>query len=92
MVYHITLFQLSFFITAYMLPLALICGLYSVMLHRLWTQRPGGRASAESIRNKKRVIKLVLSVVVMFALCWLPIQVGLIVAISIKCICKAYSL
>jgi len=61
-----------------MLPLVLICGLYSVMLHRLWTQRPGGRASAESIKNKKRVIKLVLAVVIMFALSWFPIQIILV--------------
>lgn len=62
----------------YMMPLVLICGLYSVMIHRLWNQAPGGRASAESIKNKKRVIKLVLAVVIMFALCWLPIQTILV--------------
>ena len=38
-------------------------------------QQPGGRASAESIKNKKRVIKLVLIVVVLFALSWLPIHI-----------------
>ena len=45
------------------MPLGLICGLYSVMLHRLWTtQRPGGHASsAEAVKNKKRVIKLCIS-------------------------------
>eukprot|EP00095_Tigriopus_kingsejongensis_P000724 maker-scaffold338_size202645-snap-gene-1.15 protein:Tk00724 transcript:maker-scaffold338_size202645-snap-gene-1.15-mRNA-1 annotation:"allatostatin a receptor" len=71
-------FQISFFVTAYLLPLLLICGLYSVMLHRLWNQAPGGRASAESIRNKKRVIKMVLVVVIIFALSWLPIHIILI--------------
>ncbi len=64
--------------TAYVLPLALICGLYSVMLNRLWKQAPGGRASAESIKNKKRVVKMVLIVVVIFVLCWLPIHVILV--------------
>ena len=48
------------------------------MLHRLWKQAPGGRASAESINNKKRVVKMVLIVVILFALSWLPIQVILL--------------
>ena len=38
----------------------------------------GGRASAESIKNKKRVIKMVLIVIVIFALCWLPIHTILV--------------
>ncbi len=70
--------QLSFFVTAYCLPLLLIIVLYSVMLHRLWNTAPGGRASAESIKNKKRVIRMVLIVVVCFALSWLPIHVVLV--------------
>ena len=41
-------------------------------------QAPGGQASAESIRNKKRVIKMVLIVIVIFALSWLPIQIVLV--------------
>jgi len=44
------------------------------MLHRLWNKTPGGRASAESIKNKKRVIKMVLIVIIIFAICWLPIH------------------
>ncbi len=64
----------------YVLPLLLICGLYSVMLHRLWTQGApgGGHASAESVKNKKRVIKMVMIVVIIFILCWLPIQTILV--------------
>ena len=61
-----------------MFPLLLICGMYSVMLRRLWAHGPGGHASAESIRNKKRVIKMVLVVIVIFALSWLPIQIVLV--------------
>ena len=64
--------------TAYVLPLSLIVALYSVMLYRLWNQAPGGRASAESIKNKKRVIRMVLIVVVTFAISWLPIHVILV--------------
>ena len=52
------IFQLSFFGTAYVLPMVFMCVLYSIMLHRLWKTGPVGRASAESIRNKKRVVKV----------------------------------
>ena len=71
-------FQIAFFNGGYVFPLLLICGMYSVMLRRLWRQAPGGHASAESIRNKKRVIRMVLIVIVIFALSWLPIQVVLV--------------
>jgi len=71
-------FTIAFFNGGYVFPLLLICGMYSVMLRRLWRQAPGGHASAESIRNKKRVIKMVLVVIVIFALSWLPIQVVLV--------------
>lgn len=71
-------FTIAFFNGGYVFPLLLICGMYSVMLRRLWRQAPGGHASAESIRNKKRVIRMVLIVIVIFALSWLPIQVVLV--------------
>ena len=52
------------------------------MLRRLWKQGPGGHASAESIRNKKRVIKMILIVIVIFALWWLPIHLVLVLRYS----------
>ena len=38
----------------------------------------GGTASAESMRNKRRVVSLVTLVTAMFALSWLPIQLILL--------------
>ena len=55
---YFDVFQLSFFVTAYVLPMVFMCVLYSIMLLRLWKTGPVGRASAESIRNKKRVVKV----------------------------------
>lgn len=71
------IFYGSFFMFGYMLPLSLICVLYGFMLKRLlYGVVPGGSQRAESIRSKKkRVTKMVVIVVAMFALCWLPIQV-----------------
>ncbi|KAL3877071.1 hypothetical protein ACJMK2_034828 [Sinanodonta woodiana] len=65
-----------FFVFGYVLPLALVCLLYGLMLKRLlYGIVPGGSQRAESIRSKKRVTKMIVIVVVIFALCWLPIQI-----------------
>ena len=70
------IFYASFFTFGYLLPLSLICVLYGFMLKRLlYGVVPGGSQRAESIRSKKRVTKMVVIVVAIFALCWLPIQV-----------------
>ena len=70
------LFYATFFVFGYLLPLSLICVLYGFMLKRLlYGVVPGGNQRAESIRSKKRVTKMVVVVVVIFALCWLPIQI-----------------
>lgn len=76
--WNLKTFTIAFFNGGYVFPLLLICGMYSIMLRRLWRQGPAGQASAESIRNKKRVVKMVLVVIVIFALSWLPIQVVLV--------------
>lgn len=66
----------TFFFFGYLLPLSLNCILYGFMLKRLlYGVVPGSSQRAESIRSKKRVTKMVVIVVVIFALCWLPIQV-----------------
>ncbi|XP_039290143.1 allatostatin-A receptor [Nilaparvata lugens] len=73
------LFQITFFTTSYVVPLALICGLYLCMIMRLWRGvAPGGHCSAESRRGKKRVTRMVVVVVAIFAICWCPIQVILV--------------
>lgn len=77
--YNKPAFQISFFTTSYVVPLALICGLYLCMLMRLWRGvAPGGHCSAESRRGKKRVTRMVVVVVAIFAICWCPIQVILV--------------
>lgn len=70
--------QIFFFLTSYAIPLAIICILYVLMLMRLWKGvNPGGQPpSAESRRGKKRVTRMVVVVVAIFAFCWFPIQVS----------------
>ena len=68
--------QISFFLSSYVIPLALISILYVGMLIRLWHSVPGSKVSAESRRGKKRVTRMVVFVVLAFAICWLPIHVS----------------
>lgn len=69
-------YQVTFFISSYLLPLIVISGLYVLMIMRLWRQGSGVRMSKESQRGRKRVTRLVVVVVVAFASLWLPIQVS----------------
>lgn len=80
--YSWPLFQLSFFLMSYLLPLTLICFFYICMLIRLWRT---DRVSAESRRGRKRVTRLVFVVVGVFAFCWCPIQVS---SVMLFCITK----
>ncbi|CAO1382419.1 unnamed protein product [Diamesa hyperborea] len=72
-------FHIAFFLSSYIIPLALISFLYVGMLASLWKgAAPGGKVSAESRRGKKRVTRMIVVVVLAFAICWLPIQIILV--------------
>ncbi|CAB3387941.1 Hypothetical predicted protein [Cloeon dipterum] len=64
--------------TQYFLPLVIIIVMYVLLARRLWGAQPPGNAQnqrdATLLRNKKRVIKMLVVVVALFALCWLPLQ------------------
>lgn len=75
-VLDLSTFQVSFFISSYLLPLMVISGLYVRMIMRLWHQGTGVRMSKESQRGRKRVTRLVVVVVIAFASLWLPVQVS----------------
>lgn len=77
-------FQIAFFSTSYVVPLLLICGLYITTLKRLWRGPGGKRVSAKSRRGKWRVTRMVIIVVVIFAVCWCPIQLVLLLK-SLNC-------
>ncbi|XP_070186779.1 allatostatin-A receptor-like [Littorina saxatilis] len=64
----------------YVLPLGATCLMYGLMLKRLHGSAPGGKTnkSQESMRAKRRVTKMVVIIVAVFAVCWLPIQVILL--------------
>lgn len=74
--YNHAAFQISFMLTSYAIPLAIICLLYFGMLFRLWKSVSAAGSSGRSLRGKKRVTRMVVVVVGVFAVCWLPIQVS----------------
>ncbi|KAK0043429.1 allatostatin-A receptor [Biomphalaria pfeifferi] len=67
----------TFLFFGYVIPLGITVVMYGLMLKRLLygVVPGGGNQSAESIRAKKRVTRMVVIVVVIFAICWLPVQV-----------------
>ncbi|KAG8183929.1 hypothetical protein JTE90_029033 [Oedothorax gibbosus] len=77
--YNFAAYQICFFLSSYIIPLALILCLYLSMLRRLWFGvTPGRHMSAESVKSKIRVTKMVVVVVVIFACCWCPIQIMMV--------------
>ncbi len=70
------IFYGCFFAFGYLMPLGLVCLLYGAMLKRLLHGVvPRGCQSGEASRSKRRVTRMIVIVVVLFAICWLPFQV-----------------
>ncbi|XP_070566033.1 G-protein coupled receptor 54-like [Ptychodera flava] len=66
------------FVASYAAPAVIITVCYTMMLRRLWNQVVPGEASslhAQSIKQKKKITRMVMVIVVMFFVCWLPIHV-----------------
>ena len=76
-VYYAKLFTAFFFAFAFVLPLTLVIILYGAMIRRLLRGVRG--TSGEVNRGKKRVTKMIISVVAAFTICWIPFHVVQIV-------------
>ncbi|XP_002730936.1 allatostatin-A receptor-like [Saccoglossus kowalevskii] len=74
--FEFNLFWLQLFFTSYLVPLIIISITYFFMLKRLWTGvAPQGSHTKESVKQKKRVTKMVVFVVIIFCVTWMPIQI-----------------
>ncbi|KAG8042693.1 hypothetical protein G9C98_005328 [Cotesia typhae] len=62
----------------YLTPLSIISCVYTRMALKLWGNKAPGNAQdsrdANLMKNKKKVIKMLVIVVALFAICWLPLQ------------------
>lgn len=67
------------FVVLYLIPLAIIAGLYILIGRRLWSREIPGVTTAHQKRqnesSKRKVLRMLIIVVVTFALCWLPTHI-----------------
>ena len=67
-------------IITYAIPLVIMAVLYSLISFFLWKQKPPGAVNQEAyvkqMRKRRAVIKMLITAVVVFALCWLPVHVS----------------
>lgn len=67
------------FVVLYLIPLAVIAGLYIPIGRRLWSREIPGETTAHQKRqsrlSKRKVLRMLIIVVATFALCWLPTHI-----------------
>lgn len=67
-------------VIAYAVPLVIMAALYSMIAHFLWSRKPPGdvneRAYVKKIKKRRVIIKMMVTVVTVFAICWLPVHVN----------------
>ena len=72
-------FTIVIFVIFYVIPLLSMSVLYSFVVYKLWVRKvPGNQTAENQLRadnSKKKVLKMLLAVVILFALCWLPVYV-----------------
>lgn len=65
---------ICFFVFLYAIPLLLMAVLYSIISYKLFKQKMAG-GDREIDKKKKRVINMLITCTVFFALCWLPLHI-----------------
>lgn len=67
-------------VVTYAVPLFLMFVLYSMIANFLWSHKPPGnvneRAYVKKTKKRRVVIKMMITVVILFALCWLPVHIS----------------
>ncbi|XP_059225305.1 RYamide receptor [Stomoxys calcitrans] len=80
-------YRYSLVFVQYLVPFCVISFVYIQMAVRLWgTRAPGNAQDSRDItllKNKKKVIKMLIIVVIVFGVCWLPLQLYNILYVTI---------
>lgn len=73
------IYYLTTFIVLYCVPLVILMVLYALIARQLWQRKIPGNVSRARIRStekeKRRIIKALILLVVVFAVCWFPAHV-----------------
>lgn len=73
-------FTIVLFVVFYVVPLLTMSVLYSFVVYKLSVRKVPGNQTAENQlraeKSKKKVLKMLLVVVLLFALCWLPVYIS----------------
>lgn len=76
-------YTIALFFLLYALPLTVIASLYTVIMLKLWRRRAPGQELSSNQENKdktnRKVLKMLVTVVIVFALSWLPLYVRMFV-------------
>ncbi|KAH8866245.1 Tachykinin-like peptides receptor 99D [Schistosoma japonicum] len=75
-------YDYTLFILMYVLPLIILAATYIPISINLWFHRGLGevtRAQAQNVRSKRRAVKMLCAVMLIFAICWLPYQLFFII-------------
>ena len=73
-------YTIAMFVLLYALPLLVICVFYSCVVYKMWIRPvPIAHRSnrAADLCARKHVLKMLIVLVVVFALCWLPLHISL---------------
>ena len=72
-------YTIVLFVLFYLLPLIIISALYSFVIYTLWKRKHPGNFSSKTdrihSRSKTKALKMFITIVICFALCWLPYHV-----------------
>ena len=76
-------YTIALFCLLYAFPLTVIASLYTVIMLKLWRRKAPGQELTSNQENKektnRKVLKMLVTVVVVFALSWLPLYVRMFV-------------
>ena len=76
-------YTIALFVLLYAFPLTVIASLYTVIMLKLWRRKAPGQELTSNQQNKektnRKVLKMLVTVVIVFALSWLPLYVRMFV-------------
>ena len=81
-------YTIVIFVVLYAVPLLTMSVLYSFVVYKLWVRKVPRNQTAENQlraeKSKKKVLKMLMVVVLLFALCWLPVYISQFITFLIQ--------